>query len=82
MTNTRQRKQKDLQKNRNQGSYKMFILEFGIWVLPFTFVLAPPRRLALLVAKLQELHETMINNRYSSLDIMRLARINWRTLMM
>ncbi|PKU65060.1 hypothetical protein MA16_Dca027584 [Dendrobium catenatum] len=43
----------------------MLILELGIWLIPFTLLLAPCRRFVLLVAKLQQLH-TIITRPFSS----------------
>ncbi|KAG6504046.1 hypothetical protein ZIOFF_036371 [Zingiber officinale] len=55
----------------------MLILELGIWLIPFTLVLAPFRRLVLLVSKLRQIRDGVVASRSTSPAIwMRLARIN------
>ncbi|OAY78447.1 hypothetical protein ACMD2_09024 [Ananas comosus] len=38
----------------------MFIVEFGIWVIPLTLILAPCRRFVALIAMLQQLHQSIL----------------------
>ncbi|KAK8915877.1 hypothetical protein KSP39_PZI022915 [Platanthera zijinensis] len=35
-------------------------MALGIWIIPFTFFIAPCRRLVHLVAKLQQLHDAIL----------------------
>ncbi|KAG1359257.1 hypothetical protein COCNU_08G007030 [Cocos nucifera] len=40
----------------------MLILELGIWIIPFTLVIAPCRRLVVLIDKLQQLWTTITSS--------------------
>uniref|UniRef100_K3Y102 Uncharacterized protein n=1 Tax=Setaria italica TaxID=4555 RepID=K3Y102_SETIT len=42
-------------KKEQEEQWVMLILELGIWVLPFTLLLAPARRMVRLVAELQRI---------------------------
>ncbi|URE07474.1 hypothetical protein MUK42_01024 [Musa troglodytarum] len=41
----------------------MLILELGIWIVPLTLVLAPCRRLVLLVARITQIHQCVARSR-------------------
>lgn len=58
----------------------MLLLELGIWIIPFTLVLAPCRRLVLLVSRIQGFRECVLRSRSTSPAIWsRLARLNTMT---
>ncbi|CAL9766750.1 unnamed protein product, partial [Musa acuminata subsp. burmannicoides] len=58
----------------------MLLLELGIWIIPFTLVLAPCRRLVFLVSRIQGFRECVLRSRSTSPAIWsRLARLNTMT---
>ncbi|RWV80170.1 hypothetical protein GW17_00058599 [Ensete ventricosum] len=58
----------------------MLLLGLGIWIIPFTLVLAPCRRLVLLVSRIQGFREFVLRSRSTSPAIWsRFARLNTMT---
>lgn len=64
-------------RRRRRGRPPMLILELGVWLIPFTLVLVPCRRLVLLVSTLRRILDGVVASGSTSPAIwMRLARVN------
>ncbi|OAY79123.1 hypothetical protein ACMD2_20045 [Ananas comosus] len=63
----------------------LLLLELGIWLLPFTLIFAPLRRLVRLVANLQQICDQIVSGRGLSLPSRaiwgRLERLDSATVM-
>uniref|UniRef100_A0A0D9XLP9 Uncharacterized protein n=1 Tax=Leersia perrieri TaxID=77586 RepID=A0A0D9XLP9_9ORYZ len=47
----------------------MLVVELGVWLIPFTLVFVPCRRIVLLLKRLQEFHRSMTRPRRISGDM-------------